>query len=1048
MARQILPIAGAIVGGLIGGPMGAQIGFVAGSLIGNAVDPLQVQGNKIGDNQLQTAAEGGTRAIVFGKGCIRATCLLERGNRIVKKQRQRSGKGGGPVTVNERVYWTFAVGLGEDLVGSAILRIWEGEKLVYDVTTGSTIVAESAEFAQKFRFYDGAEDQLPDPALEAIHGVGNAPYYRGTAYVVFPNFDLTDYREAIPTYRWEVATVAEVTEIGDLTATFTIPGDHVAAYIFPKSNGNIGYFSSAQYVVVGDAYTVGELDNALDVVDSSAITWGTPAIGSPLLWARGADENGNVISADSSNGYCKISQNGTARGYYAPTGFNVADWWYGEGQYQPEYGGLVWLADGSFYLGIRATGSSGQYNRLLLKFPIASGSSISDQQRVTNVVPVGNNKFWMTRSRDGEIHIIGPDGNYRRFDQNLSELENRALGISITGIRGFGVDTGIIAIVRSSPSPRVDFYNLETGVLITSVAHASFNGDENTRVLFTDDSVYVQCRKFVARIECSRQAAASKVPLSSIVSAIHQRCGHTAADYDVAELVDLVSGVVFEQSVTGAEAINSLIGGYFADPADYDGKIHYIKRSKPVVRTLTYDDLIDEPETTQRQNPIEYPRKLHLFAQTSWTGYAATKSTSSRSSPDLNTVLGEVSVTIPVTFDGPDEPAQIVAKLHKINWADAEGEIVWQVTDEHLDLVPTDCVGLSLRGRLTRARITNIEDNPGTRKLTLRVDRQSAYTSDVTGIPLPAPTPPQPSILSPTVNAYMDIPALRDSDDAAAPVYYDAMTGQTDVWPGSVLQRSLDAGANYTNASAASVNAVMGLLQNTVADASPYYTDNGNEVVVKLYMDDEIDSLTDAQFLSEQGAFALSWLDSGVRRWEVMQYRDAEEIADKTWRLTTLHRGRLNSATAAHPAGSLFVLLDTAVRVVDAQSSWIGTDLTHRAVTNGLSPETATALTEPYNAHSQTEWPVAHVLLDHAGNDLTVGIVPRHRFGTSLNPIRSINWTGYRVTATDGSNTASVDTTADTYTLDVTGWASPITVTVAQLNRITGAGPTVTEAIP
>lgn len=233
-----------------------------------------------------------------------------------------------------------------------------------------------------------------------------------------------------------------------------------------------------------------------------------------------------------------------------------------------------------------------------------------------------------------------------------------------------------------------------------------------------------------------------------------------------------------------------------------------------------------------------------------------------------------------------------------------------------------------------------------------------------------------------------------------------------------------------------------------MADASPYYTDNGNEVIVKLYMDDELDSLTNQQFKSEGGAFALSWMDGPVRRWEVMQYRDAEEVADKTYKLTTLHRGRLNSTTAAHPVGSTFVLLDGAVRVLDAQASWIGTDLTHRAVTNGLSPETAMQQTDTFTAQSQTEWPVAHVLLDHAGNDLHVEIVPRHRFGTALTPIRSANWTGYRIAATDGSNVLAVDVTNDTHTLDVTGWATPITVTVAQLNRITGAGPITTEVTP
>jgi hypothetical protein len=64
-----------------------------------------------------------------------------------------------------------------------------------------------------------------------------------------------------------------------------------------------------------------------------------------------------------------------------------------------------------------------------------------------------------------------------------------------------------------------------------------------------------------------------------------------------------------------------------------------------------------------------------------------------------------------------------------------------------------------------------------------------------------------------------------------------------------------------------------------------------------------------------------------------------------------------------------------------------------------------------------------------------------------MNPIRSINWDGYQWTATDGANTINRTGTASVETFDTTGWASPVTVTVAQLNRITGAGPAVSEDI-
>ena len=53
-----------------------------------------------------------------------------------------------------------------------------------------------------FRLHEGSEEQLPDPLIAAIEG--EAPAYRGTAYVVFENLDLTPYGNRIPQFNFEV----------------------------------------------------------------------------------------------------------------------------------------------------------------------------------------------------------------------------------------------------------------------------------------------------------------------------------------------------------------------------------------------------------------------------------------------------------------------------------------------------------------------------------------------------------------------------------------------------------------------------------------------------------------------------------------------------------------------------------------------------------------------------------------------------------------------------------------------------------------------------
>src|SRR5690606_24027871 len=101
-----------------------------------------------------------------------------------------------------RRYRTFAIRISEPIKGMA--RCWMDEKLMYDIRPESTLVEESNEFAKRFTLYLGDEDQLPDSHLEAYMGVGNVNAYRGTAYIVFPDFDLTDYGDRIPSFRYEV----------------------------------------------------------------------------------------------------------------------------------------------------------------------------------------------------------------------------------------------------------------------------------------------------------------------------------------------------------------------------------------------------------------------------------------------------------------------------------------------------------------------------------------------------------------------------------------------------------------------------------------------------------------------------------------------------------------------------------------------------------------------------------------------------------------------------------------------------------------------------
>ncbi len=73
------------------------------------------------------------------------------------------------------------------------------------------------------RLHRGTAVQLPDPLIEARQGVGNAPAYRNTAYVVFERLALDDFGNRIPVLQFEVVRAIGTLE-KQIEAVTIIPG--------------------------------------------------------------------------------------------------------------------------------------------------------------------------------------------------------------------------------------------------------------------------------------------------------------------------------------------------------------------------------------------------------------------------------------------------------------------------------------------------------------------------------------------------------------------------------------------------------------------------------------------------------------------------------------------------------------------------------------------------------------------------------------------------------------------------------------------------------
>lgn len=211
MATLLLSAAGAAVGAGFGGTVlglsGAVIGRAIGATLGRAIDqrvlgagsePVDV--GRIDRLRLTGAGEGGAIGQIWGRmrvggQVIWATQFTE------TVRRRRTGKGAPKPKVNE---YSYSVSLAIALCEGEVLRI-------------GRIWADGNEISAldlNLRFYPGSETQLPDPLIEAFEGPGRAPAYRGVAYVVIEDLELSAYGNRVPQFSFEVVRPAQGPAIG------------------------------------------------------------------------------------------------------------------------------------------------------------------------------------------------------------------------------------------------------------------------------------------------------------------------------------------------------------------------------------------------------------------------------------------------------------------------------------------------------------------------------------------------------------------------------------------------------------------------------------------------------------------------------------------------------------------------------------------------------------------------------------------------------------------------------------------------------------------
>ena len=178
---------------------GASIGRTIGSLAGSAIDAslaAPIEGPRIDALHVTQSHEGAGLPAVYGRSRVGGQVIWA-SRFLENRQKQSAGKGGPKYTE-----YTYSV--------SAAIAISEGPITRLDRIWANGESLNLADY--NWRLYKGADDQLPDPIIEAIEGAGNVPAYLGTAYIVFEDLPLDAFGNRLPQFSFEVIRAGDDSE--------------------------------------------------------------------------------------------------------------------------------------------------------------------------------------------------------------------------------------------------------------------------------------------------------------------------------------------------------------------------------------------------------------------------------------------------------------------------------------------------------------------------------------------------------------------------------------------------------------------------------------------------------------------------------------------------------------------------------------------------------------------------------------------------------------------------------------------------------------------
>lgn len=944
-------IIGAVVGFVVAGPAGALYGASLGMAVGGYLDPPKgptVEGPRLNDLKVQTSTYGVIVPRVYGMIGISGNVLWLENNQLketVKKKKQ-GGKGGGSSSTLKTYSYsaTFALGLCEGTI-AGVRRIWCGDKLIYNAGSNDleTIIA-SNRVATGFKIYYGTDDQLPDARYEANVGVGNAPAFRGLAYIVFYDFQLADYGNSLQGAQFKVEVVKKSTSsefylLGDTQCRLSGSGSIYAPHkpIDDNANWRYSFYSDSL--------------NKLGIVNSVGMEYEEPdnyALSSyTKLW------NNNYIryfDGDFPYGVCEGGSQSrlyfrSGNKFYKYPGSTIFDYFNIVSGFV--YGNSIYFsteADGGTRKVIKIVESGVPFSALTATVADAEismpyGYSACFRHGDTLAVLTPSNKIRMYSLDDlsflGEVSIGGV--SFPEFTNYHITIEH---GGYIFIIYSFVSDYSGHIYFKSSLDEEAKTFFLDSGGDVISYVSAS-NGVLGA--IIYDSSTLKPKRRLWKIINQSiddqpiNEIIADQVDSSGLIS---------QSDIDSSLLSDIVSGYK-SSGGTIRSALEPLQGAFPFDIRQHGYQLQLIPRGRPSSASIDFNDL---GASADGEDPIvETVREMdsQLPARTTIKYIDAQReySVSEQSAVRLNTsAVNRVDRDLPIVLTA-DKAAQVAEVLEFLPWLE-RSDFTFTLPQPYLCFEPADVVTIPAPSANYELRLIETNETPDGRiECKARLNRAALYSSNAKGGEAPGPDGAI-GVSGESTFIPLDIPVVDETVQNSSG-FVGVMTSVSASWPGGVIYRSFDDGQTWIDLQGYSAKGSIGRARGFLAGSDCLFIDQSSLVVDMI--SGSLESITRDQMLS--GNHYVAYGVDG--RWEIIRFQNATLQSDGSFLVSGFVRGEFGTewASGLHSALDLFVVLGDPDNVfIGMSNSVIGTPGSYRAVTNGSDLLTATVFPFNYKA--------------------------------------------------------------------------------------------------